>query len=67
MSKVCSGREVAALLATLVERDRHLAVVYRTTRGVPKAYGLFRRGQIGSASLISLAHATTRRRRWAWR
>lgn len=59
VSKVIVPAVVAALLATLVGAVGTW-LVYRTTRGVPekRTERGFRRGQIGSASLVSLAHGT---------
>lgn len=59
VSKVIVPAVVAALLATLVEAVGTW-LVYRTTRGVAekRTERGFRRGQIGSASLVSLAHGT---------
>lgn len=59
VSKVIVPAVVAALLATLVGAVGTW-LVYRTTRGVAKKRTErgFRRGQIGSASLVSLAHGT---------
>lgn len=59
MSKVIVPAVVAALLATLVGAVGTW-LVYRTTRGVAekRTERGFRRGQIGSASLVSLAHGT---------
>ncbi|RXS10694.1 inorganic phosphate transporter [Mycobacterium tuberculosis] len=59
VSKVIVPAVVAALLATLV-RAVGTWLVYRTTRGVAekRTERGFRRGQIGSASLVSLAHGT---------
>jgi PiT family inorganic phosphate transporter len=59
MSKAIIPAVVSAILAILVGA---LAtwLVYRITRGVPteRSEAGFRRGQIGSASLVSLAHGT---------
>lgn len=57
--KVIVPAVVAALLATLVGAVGTW-LVYRTTRGVAekRTERGFRRGQIGSASLVSLAHGT---------
>lgn len=57
VSKVIVPAVVAALLATLVGAVGTW-LVYRTTRGVAekRTERGFRRGQIGSASLVSLAH-----------
>jgi phosphate/sulfate permease len=56
------------------DRDRHAGTyaVYRLTDGISDGTGTgFRIGQIGTASLVSLAHGTNdARRRWAsspWR
>ncbi|KCU54643.1 inorganic phosphate transporter integral membrane protein PitA [Mycobacterium tuberculosis XTB13-167] len=59
VSKVIVPAVVAALLATLVGAVGTW-LVYRTTRGVAekRTERSFRRGQIGSASLVSLAHGT---------
>lgn len=59
VSKVIVPAVVAALLATLVGAAGTW-LVYRTTRGVAekRTERGFRRGQIGSASLVSLAHGT---------
>lgn len=59
VSKVIVPAVVAALLATLVG-SVGTWLVYRTTRGVAekRTERGFRRGQIGSASLVSLAHGT---------
>lgn len=59
VSKVIVPAVVAALLATLVGAVGTW-LVYRTTRGVTekRTERGFRRGQIGSASLVSLAHGT---------
>lgn len=59
VSKVIVPAVVAALLATLVGAVATW-LVYRTTRGVAekRTERGFRRGQIGSASLVSLAHGT---------
>ncbi|WP_220020182.1 inorganic phosphate transporter [Mycobacterium tuberculosis] len=59
VSKVIVPAVVAALLATLVGAVGTW-LVYRTTRGVAekRTEAGFRRGQIGSASLVSLAHGT---------
>lgn len=59
VSKVIVPAVVAALLATLVGAVGTW-LVYRTTRGVAekRTERGFRRGQIGSASLVSLAHDT---------
>lgn len=59
VSKVIVPAVVAALLATLVGAVGTW-LVYRTTRGVAekRTERGFRRGQIGSASLVSLAHGT---------
>lgn len=59
VSKVIVPAVVAALLATLVGAVGTW-LVYRTTRGVAekRTERRFRRGQIGSASLVSLAHGT---------
>lgn len=59
VSKVIVPAVVAALLATLVGAVGTWRV-YRTTRGVAekRTERGFRRGQIGSASLVSLAHGT---------
>lgn len=59
VSKVIVPAVVAALLATLVGAVGTW-LVYRTTRGVAekRTERGFRRGQIGSASLFSLAHGT---------
>lgn len=59
VSKVIVPAVVAALLATLVGAVSTW-LVYRTTRGVAekRTERGFRRGQIGSASLVSLAHGT---------
>lgn len=59
VSKVIVPAVVAALLATLVGAVGTW-LVYRTTRGVAEKRTEcgFRRGQIGSASLVSLAHGT---------
>lgn len=59
VSKVIVPDVVAALLATLVGAVGTW-LVYRTTRGVAekRTERGFRRGQIGSASLVSLAHGT---------
>lgn len=59
VSKVIVPAVVAALLATLVGAVGTW-LVYRTTRGVAEKRTKrgFRRGQIGSASLVSLAHGT---------
>lgn len=59
VSKVIVPAVVAALLATLVGAVGTW-LVYRTTRGVAekRTQRGFRRGQIGSASLVSLAHGT---------
>lgn len=59
VSKVIMPAVVAALLATLVGAVGTW-LVYRTTRGVAekRTERGFRRGQIGSASLVSLAHGT---------
>lgn len=59
VSKVIVPAVVAALLATLVGTVGTW-LVYRTTRGVAekRTERGFRRGQIGSASLVSLAHGT---------
>lgn len=58
-SKAIIPAVVAALLAILVGAVATW-LVYRITRGVPedKAEAGFRRGQIGSAMLVSLAHGT---------
>ncbi|OIN79295.1 inorganic phosphate transporter family protein [Mycobacterium malmoense] len=59
VSKVIIPAIVAALLAIVVGAVATW-LVYRITRGVPekRTEGGFRRGQIGSASLVSLAHGT---------
>lgn len=59
VSKVIVPAVVAALLATLVGAVGTW-LVYQTTRGVAekRTERGFRRGQIGSASLVSLAHGT---------
>lgn len=59
VSKVIVPAVVAALLATLVGAVGTW-LVYRTTRGVAekRTERGFRRGQIGSVSLVSLAHGT---------
>lgn len=59
VSKVIVPAVVAALLATLVGAVGTW-LVYRATRGVAekRTERGFRRGQIGSASLVSLAHGT---------
>lgn len=59
VSKVIVPAVVAALLATLVGAVGTW-LVYLTTRGVAekRTERGFRRGQIGSASLVSLAHGT---------
>ncbi len=59
VSKVLIPAVVAALLAVVVGAAATW-LVYRITRGVPeeRAEGGFRRGQIGSAALVSLAHGT---------
>lgn len=59
VSKVIVPAVIAALLATLVGAVGTW-LVYRTTRGVAekRTERGFRRGQIGSASLVSLAHGT---------
>lgn len=59
VSKVIVPAVVAALLATLVGAVGTW-LIYRTTRGVAekRTERGFRRGQIGSASLVSLAHGT---------
>lgn len=59
VSKVIVPAVVAALLATLVGAVGTW-LVYRTTRGVAekRTERGFRRGQIGSASLVSPAHGT---------
>lgn len=59
VSKVIVPAVVAALLAPLVGAVGTW-LVYRTTRGVAekRTERGFRRGQIGSASLVSLAHGT---------
>lgn len=59
VSKVIVPAVVAALLATLVGAVGTW-LVYRTTRGVAekRTERGFRRGQIGSASPVSLAHGT---------
>lgn len=59
VSKVIVPAVVAALLATLVGAVGTW-LVYRTTRGVAekRTERGFRRSQIGSASLVSLAHGT---------
>lgn len=59
VSKVIVPAVVAALLATLVGAVGTW-LVYRTTRGVAekRTERGFRRGQVGSASLVSLAHGT---------
>lgn len=59
VSKVIVPAVAAALLATLVGAVGTW-LVYRTTRGVAekRTERGFRRGQIGSASLVSLAHGT---------
>lgn len=59
VSKVIVPAVVAALPATLVGAVGTW-LVYRTTRGVAekRTERGFRRGQIGSASLVSLAHGT---------
>lgn len=59
VSKVIVPAVVAALLATLVGAVGTW-LVYRTTRGVAekRTERGFRRGQTGSASLVSLAHGT---------
>ncbi|KBJ31550.1 inorganic phosphate transporter [Mycobacterium tuberculosis] len=59
VSKVIVPAVVAALLATLVGAVGTW-LVYRTTRGVAekRTERGFRRGQIGSPSLVSLAHGT---------
>lgn len=59
VSKVIVPAVVAALLATLVGAVGTW-LVYRTTRGVAekRTERGFRRGQIGSASLVSLTHGT---------
>ncbi|CKM18523.1 inorganic phosphate transporter [Mycobacterium tuberculosis] len=59
VSKVIVPAVVAALLATLVGAVGTW-LVYRTTLGVAekRTERGFRRGQIGSASLVSLAHGT---------
>lgn len=59
VSKVIVPAVVAALLATLVGAVGTW-LVYRTMRGVAekRTERGFRRGQIGSASLVSLAHGT---------
>lgn len=59
VSKVIVPAVVAALLVTLVGAVGTW-LVYRTTRGVAekRTERGFRRGQIGSASLVSLAHGT---------
>ncbi|BBX74985.1 inorganic phosphate transporter [Mycobacterium shinjukuense] len=59
VSKVIVPAVVATLLATLVGATGTW-LVYRMTRGVTekRTEAGFRRGQIGSASLVSLAHGT---------
>jgi len=59
VSKVLVPAVLAALLATLVGAVGTW-LVYRITRGVSekRTEGGFRRGQIGSAALVSLAHGT---------
>ncbi|WP_083148647.1 inorganic phosphate transporter, partial [Mycobacterium intermedium] len=59
VSKVIIPAVIAALLAVLVGAAATW-LVYRITRGVPegRTSAGFRRGQIGSASLVSLAHGT---------
>ncbi|BCO37773.1 inorganic phosphate transporter [Mycobacterium heckeshornense] len=59
VSKVIIPAVVAAVLATLVGAVGTW-LVYRITRGVPEQRSEqgFRRGQIGSAALVSLAHGT---------
>jgi inorganic phosphate transporter, PiT family len=59
VSKVIIPAIVAALLAIVVGAVATW-LVYRITRGVPekRTEGSFRRGQIGSAALVSLAHGT---------
>lgn len=59
VSKVIVPAVVAALLATLVGTIGTW-LVYRIVRAVPakRTEGGFRHGQIGSASLVSLAHGT---------
>ncbi|BBU24372.1 inorganic phosphate transporter [Mycobacterium xenopi] len=59
VSKVIIPAVVAAVLATLVGAVGTW-LVYRVTRGVPEQRSEqgFRRGQIGSAALVSLAHGT---------
>jgi PiT family inorganic phosphate transporter len=59
VSKVLIPAVIAAMLAILVGAVATW-LVYRITRGVPtpRTEAGFRRGQIGSASLVSLAHGT---------
>ena len=59
VSKVLIPAIVAAILAIVVGAIATW-LVYRITRGVPqkRSEGGFRRGQWGSASLVSLAHGT---------
>lgn len=59
VSKVIVPAVVASLLATLVATTGTW-MVYRISRGISekRTSGGFRRGQIGSAALVSLAHGT---------
>ena len=59
VSKVLVPAVVATVVATLIA-SVGTWLVYRITRGVDekKSEKLFRRGQIGSAALVSLAHGT---------
>ncbi|BBZ21624.1 inorganic phosphate transporter [Mycolicibacter hiberniae] len=59
VSKVLVPAVVATLIATVIA-SVGTWLVYRATRGVDekRSEKLFRRGQIGSAALVSLAHGT---------
>ncbi|WP_046321851.1 inorganic phosphate transporter [Mycobacterium sp. UM_Kg1] len=59
VSKVLVPAVVATLIATVIA-SVGTWLVYRVTRGVDEKQSekLFRRGQIGSAALVSLAHGT---------
>lgn len=59
VSKVLVPAVVATVIATLIA-SAGTWLVYRITRGVDEKHAekIFRRGQIGSASLVSLAHGT---------
>ncbi|OBH18438.1 inorganic phosphate transporter [Mycolicibacter terrae] len=59
VSKVLVPAVVATVIATLIA-SVGTWLVYRLTRGVDEKHSekMFRRGQIGSAALVSLAHGT---------